>query len=463
MGNCIPTTPQRGGDARARAAELTAQYAMQRAAVMAAQYATQPITSNLSYDELVVAEANRRIRAEELRCRAEDLRQIALAEKLRFDADVAERIALQKNPHHVTRAMVADAAQEKARLEKLAVEEQEAKLNLIKDDLESRSMWFGDKVNIELSVPLELYKLNKSSRTNILKKIRDVTAKRDEKYVTDMDVSQDLHPYVPLYNQLVYIQGKLSPTISRPHHPPRRSAIYGVFDVFEDPPALWDDRRDGDECMRECGELRWLGRGPPVWNDKMCTNVIGTIGSGISRVDGRTQVRTLCWERKDKQNSEKRKQERNIAEERRLTKKRNEENAKIIQDLTNGLYGDPNSECISLKDELIRIAKKDLFENKENPVIFRNIMNHGNCMNYGPSEDTRRGHWVYYIILNCQHVPVHNHTIPAQHVTTIHDEVVTTPHNYESVLFNSVCSHKGHGGIVRNRSGFIPCWHDENA
>jgi hypothetical protein len=461
MGNCIPTTPRARSLARVRAAELTAQYAMQRAAVITAQYATPPVAPNLSYDELVVAEANRRIRAEELRCKAEDLRQTALADKLRFDADVAERIALQKNPNHVTRAMVADAAREKARLEKLAAEEQEAKLNLIKNDLESRSMWFGDKVNIELSVPLELYKLNKSSRTNILKKIRDVTAKREEKYVTDMDVSQDLHPYVPLYNQLVYIQRKLTPIISKPYRPVVRRSIYGVFDVFEDPPALWDDRRDGDECMRECGELRWLGRGPPVWNDKMCTNVIGTIGSAISRVDGRTQVRTLIWERKDKQNADTRKKEHDIADERRLAKKRNEENAKIIQELTNGLYGDPNSECISLTDELNRIAKKDLFENKENPVIFRNIMKHF-CGDNPINCNSRQGYWLYYILLQCQHVPVNNHGIPVQHVTTIHDQVITTPHNYESVLFYSVCSHKGRGCFGRNHGGFIPCWHDEN-
>jgi len=449
MGNCIPTTPHARSLARVHAAELTAQYAAQRAATM--QRPTQPVAPNLSYDELVVAEANRRIRAEELRCQAEDLRQTALAEKLRFDADVAERIALQKNPNHLTRAMVADAAREKARLEKLAVEEQEAKLNLIKDDLESRSMWFGDKVNIELSVPLELYKLNKSYRTNILKKIRDVTAKREEKYVTDIDVSPDLHPYLPLYNQLVYIERKLSPIISRPHNPPRRSAIYGVFDVFSDPPALWDDRRDGDECMLECGKMRWLGRGPPVWNDKMCTNVIGTIGSkNVERFD----MQTLIWERKDKQNANTRKKEHDIAEERRLAKKRNEENAKIIQELTNGLYGDPNSECISLTDELNRIAKKDLFENKENPVIFRNIMNHF-C---GAVTGRPRGYWLYAILLKCEHVPTNDHWFPTEQ-----DEVLTKPHNYESVLFNSVCAHKGRGLMGRNRCGIIPCWHDENA
>jgi hypothetical protein len=123
MGNVITTRPQRGGDARARAAELTAQYAAQRAAAM-----QQPVVPNLSYDELVVVEANRRIRAEELRCQAEDLRQSALAEKMRFDADVAERIALQKNPNHVTRAMIAEAAREKARLDKLAAEEHQAKV-----------------------------------------------------------------------------------------------------------------------------------------------------------------------------------------------------------------------------------------------------------------------------------------------------------------------------------------------
>jgi hypothetical protein len=86
------------------------------------QRPTQPVTPNLSYDELVVAEANRRIRAEEHR-------EIALAEKKRLEEDVAELIALQKNPHHVTRAMVADAARKKVRLEKLAAEEHQAKVD----------------------------------------------------------------------------------------------------------------------------------------------------------------------------------------------------------------------------------------------------------------------------------------------------------------------------------------------
>jgi hypothetical protein len=460
MGNCIPTTPRARSLARVHAAELTAQYAAQRAAMMTAmQRPTQPVAPNLSYDELVVAEANRRIRAEELRCQAEDLRQTALAEKLRFDADVAERIALQKNPNHVTRAMIAEAAREKARLDKLAAEEQEAKINSIKDDLESRSiMWFKEKVQIELSIPLELYKLHhKSSRTTILKKIRDVTAARKEKYVTDMDVSEDLLPYLPLYNQLVYIQRELTreltPIISKPHRQVKdiRRTIDGVFDVFENPPALWDDRRDGDWNIVN-GII--MGRGPSAWNDKMCTNVIGTIGSAISRLDGQKQVRTLIWERKDKQNADTRKKEHDIAEERRLAKKRNEENAKIIQELTNGLYGDPNSECISLTDELNRIAKKDLFENKENPVIFRNIMNHF-C---GAVTGRPRGYWLYAILLKCEHVPTNDHWFPTEQ-----DEVLTKPHNYESVLFNSVCAHKGRGLMGRNRCGNIPCWHDENA
>jgi hypothetical protein len=97
MGNVIVTPPQRGGDARARAAELTAQYAAQRAAVM--QSAAQPVAPKLSYDELVVAEANRRIRAEKQR-------EIALAEKKRFEEDVAEKIAVAKDPNHMTRAMI---------------------------------------------------------------------------------------------------------------------------------------------------------------------------------------------------------------------------------------------------------------------------------------------------------------------------------------------------------------------
>jgi hypothetical protein len=97
MGNVITTRPQRGGDARARAAELTAQYAAQRAAVM--QSVAQPVAPKLSYDELVVAEANRRIEAEKQR-------EIALAEKKRFEEDVAEKIAVAKDPNHMTRAMI---------------------------------------------------------------------------------------------------------------------------------------------------------------------------------------------------------------------------------------------------------------------------------------------------------------------------------------------------------------------
>ena len=87
------------------------------AAVAAWQSRVQPVAPNLSYDELVVAEANRRIEEEKLR-------EIALAEKKRFDNDVAERIALQKNPNHVTREMVAERVRERERLDKLAAEEQ---------------------------------------------------------------------------------------------------------------------------------------------------------------------------------------------------------------------------------------------------------------------------------------------------------------------------------------------------
>jgi hypothetical protein len=97
MGNCIPTTPHARSLARIHAAELTAQYAAQRAASM--QRPTQPVAPNLSYDELVVADANRRIRAEEQK-------EISIAEKKRFEEDVAEKIALAKDPNHVTRAMI---------------------------------------------------------------------------------------------------------------------------------------------------------------------------------------------------------------------------------------------------------------------------------------------------------------------------------------------------------------------
>lgn len=61
--------------------------------------APPPVAPNLSYDELVVAEANRRIEEEKRR-------EIALAEKKRFEEDVAEKIALAKDPNHKTRAMI---------------------------------------------------------------------------------------------------------------------------------------------------------------------------------------------------------------------------------------------------------------------------------------------------------------------------------------------------------------------
>ena len=87
MGNCIPTH-------RDHVRQLCDQqiYA-------AMQSCVQPVAPNLSYDELVVAEANRRIEEEKRR-------EIALAEKKRFEEDVAEKIALAKNPNHVTRAIV---------------------------------------------------------------------------------------------------------------------------------------------------------------------------------------------------------------------------------------------------------------------------------------------------------------------------------------------------------------------
>lgn len=423
------------------------------------------VAPNLSYDELVVVEANRRIEAEKQRIEAEKQWNIALAEKKRFEEDVAEKIALAKNPGHMTRAMLSAAAEESARLYKLATEEQEAKLNSIKDAMVSSGMCFEGNIHIELSIPLELYKLHHNNRTNILKKIRHVTANRDEKYVTDMDVGPDLHPYLPLYNQLVYIQCKLTLKNQQAlRRGPHARTISGVFDVFEHPPTLWDDRREGKLLQNICPEHDMPAkRESCVWNDKICTTVVGTIGyKEVEGFGSRKQVRTLCWERKDKQNSEIRKKEHDIAEERRLARERDARHAKIIQDLTNGLYGDPNSECISVEDELNRIARKDLFENKENPVIFRNIMKY-KCGNPSVNGDTIRGYWVYYMCIKCEHVPVNNHCIPAQHVITVHDQVITKPHDYESVLFNSVCGHKGHGGIVRNRSGFIPCWHDENA
>lgn len=57
--------------------------------------------SKASYDELVIAEAKRRIAAEKQR-------QVTLAEKKRFEEDVAEQITLQKNPNHTTREMQAN-------------------------------------------------------------------------------------------------------------------------------------------------------------------------------------------------------------------------------------------------------------------------------------------------------------------------------------------------------------------
>jgi hypothetical protein len=411
--------------------------------------APPPVAPNLSYDELVVAEANRRIEEEKRRIEAEKQKEIAIAEKKRFDDDVAEKIALAKNPGHVTRAMIAEATRERDRLAKLAAEEQQAKLNSIKDALASSGMCFEGKMQIELSIPLELYKLHKSARVQIIQTIRDVTAKRDEKYVTDMDVGEDLHPYLPLYNQLVYIQIQtnlnekivVSTRRNRPPHNIRPyCTINGVFDVFVDPPALWDD-----------------------WKDDICTNVIGTIGYKEVNTGGKVKaVKALCWQRKDKQNAEKRKEEHDIAERIRLAAERDERNAKIIYNVTNGIEGVKKPDFMSVRDELMRIARNDLFENKENPVVFRNIIDYV-CKYSSINSYRSRGYWVYAICIKCEHVPVNDHGLQDQHVTTIHDEVITKPHNYESILFNSVCSHKGRGLIGRNHSGVIPCWHDENA
>jgi hypothetical protein len=85
MGNCIPTH---------REQQI---YAAMPSRVQ--PVASPPVAPNLSYDELVVAEANRRIEEEKRR-------EIALAEKKRFEDDVAEQVALAKNPGHMTRAMV---------------------------------------------------------------------------------------------------------------------------------------------------------------------------------------------------------------------------------------------------------------------------------------------------------------------------------------------------------------------
>ena len=206
-----------------------------------------------------------------------------------------------------------------------------------------------------------------------------------------------------------------------------------------------------------------MGRGPSVLNDKMCTNVIGTIGyKHVEGLHGPKPVRTFIWERKDKQNAEKRKQEYDFAEERRLAAELDERNARIIYNVTNGIEGVKEPEFMSVRDELMRIARKDLFENKDNPVVFRNIIDYV-CKYSSINSYRSRGYWVYAVCIRCEHVPTNDHGLQDQHVTTVHDEAITKPHNYESILFNSMCSHKGRGLMGRNRFGNIPCWHDENA
>jgi hypothetical protein len=94
----------------------------------------QPVAPKLSYDELVVAEANRRIQAEKQQ-------EIALAEKKRFEEDVAEKIALAKNPNHVTRAMI----EEYNKPENVKAREDAA---LEKNKLQIMEIWYPSRLNL---------------------------------------------------------------------------------------------------------------------------------------------------------------------------------------------------------------------------------------------------------------------------------------------------------------------------
>jgi len=97
MGNCIPTHRERK---RQRFEQQILQlYAAAQSRLQ--PVAPPPVAPKPSYDELVVAEANRRIEEEKQK-------GIAIAEKKRFEEDVAEKIALAKDPNHVTRAMIAE-------------------------------------------------------------------------------------------------------------------------------------------------------------------------------------------------------------------------------------------------------------------------------------------------------------------------------------------------------------------
>lgn len=75
-------------------AKSTQRVVVPQVSIQATTSVTKP-----SYDELVAAEANRRIELEKHQ-------QSALAEKKRFEEDVAEQIALAKNPEHTTREMM---------------------------------------------------------------------------------------------------------------------------------------------------------------------------------------------------------------------------------------------------------------------------------------------------------------------------------------------------------------------
>ena len=106
MGNCIPTPREHKRQLREQHLQLyaAAQSRLQLVApppVAPPPVAPPPVAPKPSYDELVVAEANRRIDAEKQK-------EIAIAEKKRFEEDVAEKIALAKDPNHVTRAMTAE-------------------------------------------------------------------------------------------------------------------------------------------------------------------------------------------------------------------------------------------------------------------------------------------------------------------------------------------------------------------
>lgn len=133
MGNVI-ITPQEQHRRFQQLEERNKQLEIALRYLSAMNSAAQPVAPNLSYDELVVAEANRRIQAEKQQ-------EIALAEKKRFEEDVAEKIALAKDPNHVTRAMI----EEYNKPENVKAREDAA---IEKNKLQIMEMWYPSHLNL---------------------------------------------------------------------------------------------------------------------------------------------------------------------------------------------------------------------------------------------------------------------------------------------------------------------------